>query len=115
MFKGWPDENLHLFLEHATVVRADGMVELKCPPEIEAKFYLAPIERHPIEAASHFKCPITLAWGLQSEHFRTDLPLVAEFIKTTGCRTVQIAGNHFMTMQYPAEVAHLVLDIGKSL
>lgn len=115
MFKGWPDDNLHLFLEHATFDRPDGQVELKCPPEIEAKFYLALIERDPIEAAAHFKCPITLAWGLHSEHFRPDLPLVAEFITTTGCRTAQVPGNHFMTMQYPAEVARLVLDVGKRL
>jgi hypothetical protein len=41
--------------------------------------------------------------------------LVAEFIKKTGCRTAQVREGHFMTMQYPAEVAQMVLDFGKSL
>jgi hypothetical protein len=83
--------------------------------DLEAKFYLAPIEIDPIEAASHFTCPITLAWGLSSEHSRPDLPLVAAFINQTGCRTAQVRGSHFMSMQYPAEVAQVVLDFGKSL
>ena len=115
MFRAWRDENLRLFLEHATFDRADGQVELKCPPELEAKFYLAPIETDPIEAASHFTCPILLSWGLSSEHFRPDLPLVAAFIHKTGCRTAQVRGSHFMTMQYPAEVARMIRDFGNSL
>jgi len=115
MFKGWPDESLRLFLEHGTFDRPDGQVELKCPPEIEAEFYLAPIDMDIMEATSHFKCPIMLAWGQSSELFHPDLPLAAEFIKKTGCRTAQVRGGHFSIMQYPRDVAQAVLDFGKSL
>ncbi|MDP3063864.1 MAG: alpha/beta hydrolase [Chloroflexota bacterium] len=115
MFKGWPDENLRLYLQHALADRTDGQVELKCPPEIEARFYTAPVETDVREAAGHFRCPIMLVWGQSAERFNPTLPLVAEFISMTNCQTAQLPGGHFMIMQHPKAVAQLILEFGRSI
>jgi pimeloyl-ACP methyl ester carboxylesterase len=115
MFAGWPDENLQLYLQHALADRADGQVELKCPPEIEARFYTAPVEMDVMEATGYFKCPVMLVWGQSAERFNPSLPLVAQFIAKTRCQTAQAPGGHFMILQHPREVAQLILEFGRSL
>ena len=115
MFKSWTDENLRIFLEHALADRPDGKVELKCPPELEARFYTAPIETDMLEASSHFKCPVMLVWGKNAERFSPMMPLVASFIEKTKCRTAQVPGGHFSIMQHPQEVAQVIVEFGKSI
>ena len=115
MFKGWPDESLRIFLQHALADRPDGKVELKCPPEVEARFYVAPIDTDVLGASSCFKCPLMLVWGKAADRFSLAIPMVASFTETTKCRTAQVPGGHFSIMQYPQEVAEVILEFGRCI
>ncbi len=115
MFKGWPDENLRIFLQHALADRPDGKVELKCPPDIEGRFYVAPVDVDVVQSMTCITCPTKLVWGTESERFTTALPMVAAFIDKTHCETGQVPGGHFSVVQHPREVAESVLAFGRSI
>jgi pimeloyl-ACP methyl ester carboxylesterase len=66
-FRRWRDEYLRAYVEHGTLTRADGMVELACPPWVEAQMYEVMLES---DAWTGVHCP--------------DMPVVAIYGELSG-------------------------------
>ena len=60
---GWRDEFLRAYVTYGTQPRDDGLVELKCPPEIEAQVYAAARAHDGWERLADLACPTLLLTG----------------------------------------------------
>lgn len=108
-FQTWNDELLHLYVEHGVADRADGSVELKCPPEAEARMYLwGPYELPTSELIPAIRCPVLLIRGAEST------ALSAEAAERTAallpdCHLVTMAGTHFAPFEHPSEIEERII------
>lgn len=105
-FAMWRDDILRLYCEEGTRSNGHGRVELKCPPELEVKFYQA--AGPPFDAwwyLPRVACPVLLLWGEQSDMVQGDHPASIERA-LPDARTAFVPGtDHFLPMEQPEEVA----------
>jgi pimeloyl-ACP methyl ester carboxylesterase len=62
-FAHWQDDVLRAFAEHGTLDRADGAVELACPPRVEAELYRQMLSTDDWTGAGHPRLPILAIFG----------------------------------------------------
>ena len=103
-FKTWRPDVLRLYVEHGTLVREDGQVELKCPGPIEAQMYAGATPFEAFELLSEVACPALVVRG---EHSDSHLPFIAKAIadQMADARVATIEGaGHFCPMEKPDAV-----------
>lgn len=108
-FASWREDMLRIYVDEGTRARADGQVELKCPPELEGQFFEAvtKVEVWPMLPA--LAAPTLLLWGANSHlHARGGSDTSAEEALPEA-RTVHVAdASHFLPQERPDEVARLM-------
>jgi lipase len=106
-FQTWREDVLRTYVEEGTRARDDGRVELKCPPELEAKFFEAVTLMDFWPLLPKMQCPSLVLWGAES-HLRERLAgEVQEALPQA--RTIAVPGaTHFLPQERPDEVARLM-------
>jgi len=106
-FQTWREDVLRLYVQEGTFQRDDGRVELKCPPEIEARFFEAVMKMDFWPLLPKVQCPALILWGPDGNlHGR-----LAEGVQEAlpQARTVLVPGTtHFLPQERPDEVARLM-------
>jgi pimeloyl-ACP methyl ester carboxylesterase len=106
-FQTWREDVLRIYCEEGTRAWEDGQVELKCPPEIEAKFFDAVMLMDVWPLVERVACPALVMWGGES-HLRHRLqPFVSAALPNA--RDAIVSGTtHFLPQERPDEVARLI-------
>ncbi|HZU76834.1 MAG TPA: alpha/beta hydrolase [Dehalococcoidia bacterium] len=107
----WTDGSLRAFVEHGTAELADGTVELKCPPAIEARMYGAGSATPLDEALRITDSSLRIIRAELSD--RVPQPAVDAACRLArDCRAVIMPGvTHFAPMEQPEAVARLCLEL----
>ncbi|HUR39986.1 MAG TPA: alpha/beta hydrolase [Verrucomicrobiae bacterium] len=106
IYKGWTDEALASFVDHAT--REDqGRRLLCCPPALEAEIYARPV--YPWPALRKVDLPILYLHGASSYPF---FPASARYARRCNPKVVvrTVAGQHCFMQERPAEAQAAVSD-----
>lgn len=106
-FQTWREDVLRIYAEEGTRRRDDGQVELKCPPELEAKYFEAVMQMDFWPLVERVECPTLVLWGTNSHlRERLDEPVQQALPRA---RTVAVPGTtHFLPQERPDEVARLI-------
>jgi pimeloyl-ACP methyl ester carboxylesterase len=106
-FRTWREDQLRLYIEEGTFARDDGQVELKCPPEIESKFFDAVMLTDFWTLLPQIRMPSLVLWGPEgnlhgrlADHVQEALPQART--------TVVPNTSHFLPQERPDEVARLM-------
>jgi pimeloyl-ACP methyl ester carboxylesterase len=67
MLAGYKPEYLQAYVDHGSIEREDGQVELACPPDVEAVLYAAMLDETGWEEASVCDVPVLRIMGAQVE------------------------------------------------
>jgi pimeloyl-ACP methyl ester carboxylesterase len=107
-FKTWREDVLRLYVAEGTFEREDGQIELKCPPEMEARVFEATARINTWDLLPKVQCPTLVLWGGDSHlHGRGLNEAAQEGIPQA--RTVTVDGtSHFLPQERPDEVARLM-------
>jgi len=117
VFERWREDVLRLYVDEGMLDRDDGQVELKCPPELEARFFEAVQQIDPWPLLPRLEAPMLLLWGAQShlaQRGPTDGNLgqaYAQLVEEAlpNARTVVVPKTtHFLPQERPDEVARLI-------
>ena len=104
LFKPWQEQAFELYLTEGMSDRADGSVELKCPPEVEAHIFASTGSVGPIDYAPLVQAPVRLV------HARDGFFPLEFFRHIAGMfphgELTQLAGGHML----PLEVPELVVE-----
>ncbi|MFZ0888719.1 MAG: alpha/beta hydrolase [Candidatus Binataceae bacterium] len=109
-YSTWRKDILREYCEYATRAMPDGKRELKCPPEIEARYYETSTDFDGLQRILRCEVPLLIMFGA-----RGDSPgagLSAKVAAAPGKRRVidfPDAG-HFLPMEKPDEVARLAIE-----
>jgi pimeloyl-ACP methyl ester carboxylesterase len=107
-FKTWREDVLRLYVDEGTFERDDGQIELKCPPESEARVFEATTRVDTWELLPKVQCPALLLWGSDSHLRGRGLDESAQEA-IPQARTVIVEGtSHFLPQERPDEVARLM-------
>lgn len=108
-FERWADAALDAYVDFAFHATEDGWM-LKCPPAVEAQWYLAAPARGAWERLGEIGCPVTLVFGADSvadsAHHRGEL---ARRFADAELRVIAGA-THFLPMELPGKVAAIVSE-----
>jgi len=109
-FSTWDKSMLHDYCEFGTRINADGKRELKCAPEIEARFYETSRDFDGLGRIVRASVPMLVLFGERSDSLGVVLAdTVASKLKTG--RVVKVADTgHFMPMEKPADIAEMAID-----
>ncbi len=104
-YNTWDDQILRDYCRFATRPTSDGMRELKCAPEIEAKFYETARDFDGLGRILRCTAPLLIMFGARSDSLGAALSgKVAKQLKHG--RVIDVAGaGHFMPMEMPGYVA----------
>lgn len=98
-FKGWPDAMLRDYVAAGFRDRADGKVELTCPPDWEARLYTTHAH-DPYGALRRFGGPVSIWKARRGSTCR--VKDVAAFERQfPGARVEKVEGGHFFPMTSP--------------
>lgn len=102
IYRGWSDEALDDFCDHALVVDDDG-VRLACPPSLEAEIFGRPLGGY-WAALRRVDCPAVLFHGQDSYPI---LPGIARRARSLAPRltTQAVPGGHCFMCEHPADTA----------
>jgi pimeloyl-ACP methyl ester carboxylesterase len=103
----WREEFLRAYVVHGTKPRADGSVELKCPPEIEALVYAAG-PNDAWERLTTIECPTLIVTGQSSPMWGNGRGELAAAQLPNG-RWEAVDGGHFFPMERPEETCDLIV------
>lgn len=109
-FRSWREDVLRLYVEEGTFERADGQVELKCPPEIEAQFFAAVRHIDPWPMLSKLTCPTLVLWGAASHLRARGLDRMLDEALPNGRTVLVPETSHFLPQERPDEVARLMAE-----
>ncbi len=110
LFERWPDEALHLYVEHGTFQREDGRLQLKCSGEIEGEIFANSASLNIWEVLPRIEVPVLVLRGEHTEGFLgTVAESVAARLPNGRLETIPGAG-HLAPMERPEAVAELILD-----
>lgn len=114
-FKDATDESLWAYVSYGTRVLADGQVELKCPPSVEAEFYSAALSPGQVwESIGRMAFPVMLVYS-QSSTRDPSFPGIRQFMEAVRTRFEVVPGTHFTSMEYPDIHASLILRFAEQL
>ncbi len=109
-FNTWTEESLRLYCEQGTTAY-EGGINLKCAPELEARFYEAVADFDAAPALSGVRCPVRLLWGETGNRGMMGAVNGAGQL-IPGARERTIAGaTHFLPMEKPEVVVAEALDL----
>jgi pimeloyl-ACP methyl ester carboxylesterase len=107
-FAGWRVDVLRLYVDEGMADREDGGVELKCPPEIEGKFFEAVSHTDPWPMIEKLTVPTLVLWGSASHLHARGLGDSLQ-AALPAARTVVVPNTtHFLPQERPDEVARLI-------
>ena len=106
IYKGWSDEALECFVEHATR-DAGGKRVLCCPPELEAEIYERPV--YPWPSFRKVRIPMLFLYGAGSYPF---FPAAARLARRAnpGIEVATVPGHHCFMLEDPADAHRAVVD-----
>jgi pimeloyl-ACP methyl ester carboxylesterase len=106
IFRGWTEEALRDFVDHAMGAR-DGQWVLRCPPELEAQIYEHPIWCWPL--FRKVQVPVLFLYGAQSYPF---FPTTARRARRRHPKLEigTVPGAHCFMLQHPDEAAARVRE-----
>lgn len=107
-YRGWRNEALTAFVDHALQESADGGVELKCRPETEARVFSSG-PRHLWRSLRQIQIPTLIAFGTDTMPFVKQSALRAASANAQ-IQTRQVAGGHCFMQEDPECAAALIKD-----
>ena len=108
-FDTWTEESLRLYCEQGTRP-AEGGIELKCPPDLEARFYEAVADSDVSTRFAQVQIPVRVLWGESGHRGGVGLGGTTGTLVPRGeARTVP-ATTHFIPMEKPEVVIAEALD-----
>jgi pimeloyl-ACP methyl ester carboxylesterase len=112
-FSTWDKAILRDYCEFGTRLNAEGKRELKCKPEIEARYYQTSRDFDGLGRILRAEVPLLVLFGEKSDSLgRTLADLIASKLKQGRVESVAETG-HFMPMEKPAEIAQKAIDFLK--
>ncbi len=109
----WDREMLRDYCEFGTRATADGRRELKCKPEIEARFYETSRDFDGLGRIIRAETPMLIMFGSRPDSLGATLsPRIARERKSGRVIDVPDAG-HFLPMEKPALVSELAVEFLK--
>jgi pimeloyl-ACP methyl ester carboxylesterase len=103
----WDPRALELYLQEGLRARADGQVELKCDPEIEATIFEAGGAFDIFALAPAVTAPVLLVWASQGNFPRAVYERLAGSMQHA--RIEALAAGHMVPMERPDLVSQAVL------
>ena len=106
VFKDWDESAFRAFVEGGTRLLPDGRAELKCPPEVEARFYE---QRDALQVSPYLKglegAYLLLLGNYPGSQTLKDVG-VRRFLELVKSARVELMGmgSHFLPMERPAAV-----------
>jgi len=107
LFADWLPEAVDLYVAEGLRDRADGQVELKCAPEVEALVFEGPPDLDNDSAASNLSAPALLLWAAQGNFPRVLFEDIAGRMRAGSIE--DLAAGHLVPMEDPARVADSIL------
>jgi pimeloyl-ACP methyl ester carboxylesterase len=112
-FNTWDKSMLRDYCEFGTRINADGKRELKCAPEIEARFYETARDFDGFGRIVRAQVPLLVLFGARSDSLGVALAATVASKLAKG-RVVKIADTgHFMPMEKPADIAQIAMGFLK--
>jgi pimeloyl-ACP methyl ester carboxylesterase len=108
MFRGWDEDVLRIYVDEGMFDRDDGQVELKCPPEIEGRFFDAVRDIDAWAMLPKLDCPALFLWGSESHLHGRGLDTAAQETLPDASTVIVPATTHFLPQERPGEVARLM-------
>ncbi len=109
-YNTWRKDMLRDYCEYGTRPLADGRRELKCAPEIEARFYETSRDFDGLGRILRARSPLLILFGERSDSLGLSLSNKIAAQLANG-RVINVADTgHFMPMEKPEEVARLAVD-----
>lgn len=112
MFASWPDEAFELYLSECLRPSADGGVELKCSPMVEAHVYLATDNMSALTYAPAVRVPVLYARASRGLFTSGFCAAVASLFPDA--RFEEIEGGHLLPLEAPGAVVAHLLDFSGS-
>lgn len=108
MFKGWADEALQAYMEHAVRESPDGGVELKCSPRREAEIF-GSFPKRLWSSLERVKTPTRVLYGENTYPFVSSA--VSRWCMSNPHASAQrVPGGHCFMQEQPKKAAALVRD-----
>jgi pimeloyl-ACP methyl ester carboxylesterase len=112
-FDTWDKAMLRNYCEFGTRLNAEGKRELKCKPEIEARFYETSHDFDGLGRILRAPVPLLILFGAKSDSLGITLSdSIASKRKLGRVENVADTG-HFMPMEKPAAIAQMAIDFLK--
>jgi pimeloyl-ACP methyl ester carboxylesterase len=112
LFADWTPTAFETYVREGTRERADGSVELKCPPEVEAAVFENAGSIDVAAAASALRIPALLLFALRGE-FRREWAEALEK-RAASLRIEDMDAGHLLPMEVPDELGRRLLDFGRA-
>jgi pimeloyl-ACP methyl ester carboxylesterase len=106
-FETWREDVLRIYVEEGTRQRDDGQIELKCPPELEAKFFEAVVQMDFWPLLERVERPALVLWGGES-HVRGRLAAHVLATLPNAREAIVPGASHFLPQERPDEIARLM-------
>jgi pimeloyl-ACP methyl ester carboxylesterase len=108
-FQAWDGEILRQYVEHGFAEQPDGSVQLKCPPEAEARMYLwGPYELPTAELMPRITCPVLLIRGAESTALSAEAARRTQALLPDS-QLVTMPGTHFAPFEHPRRAEEEIL------
>jgi pimeloyl-ACP methyl ester carboxylesterase len=108
-FQSWTEESLRLYCEQGTEA-VEGGVALKCPPELEARFYEAVSDSDVSARFSQVEIPVRVLWGDAGHRGGVGLGGNMGTLVPHGEAKTIAGTTHFIPMEKPEVVVAEALD-----
>lgn len=109
-YNTWRKDMLRAYCEYGTRPDAEGKRELKCAPEIEARFYETSRDFDGLGRILRAEAPLLVLFGVKSDSLGITLSdRIAERLRHGRVVNVPDTG-HFMPMEKPEEVARMATE-----
>lgn len=108
MFKGWTDESMQAYIDHALRDAPDGGVELKCKPQREAEIF-GSFPKRLWSSLKRVSAPTLVMYG------RKTYPFISASVTrwqagNTNVKSMIVDGGHCFMQEYPQITAQRVTD-----
>jgi pimeloyl-ACP methyl ester carboxylesterase len=106
----WRKDILRDYCEFGSRPRADGRRELKCAPEVEARYYMTSRDFDGLGRIVRAQAPLLIMFGERSDSLAVSLADKIAVQRRAG-RVEKIAGaGHFLPMEQPELVARMAVE-----
>lgn len=109
VFKGWDEDCLRSYLEHAMRREVDGSIHLKCPPRIESAIF-ASYPRWLWSSLRAIKTPVQVLYGRKTFDFILKaLPRLAR--ENRNFELVEMQGGHCFMQEHPEKCSDVMRQL----